>query len=340
MTTKNVATAIAPAKFILSGEHAVVYGKPAIAVAINRYAKSKVYAVLNRKVIVKLLDFHRTCEIDLKDLVGIQNELRGQLSGEGKQDIWLNFSQDPTGFFLYGCSIFLKRYIPDAAEGFMLEIQADFPKGSGLGSSAATMASALCALSAFFDVPFTPDMAFPLVYQAEMLLHHKSSGLDPYTVLHGGCVFFKDGAGVLAPWLDEPFYLVQTGIPQASTGECVSWVKRHFETDKSIWNAFETVTLSVKSAIESKNRLDLWDAIRKNQKCLDFIGVVPEKVKRFIEEIESLGGAAKISGAGSVRGDAGGIVLVLSDVDIGDLCKRYGYEPFCVQKEPHGTRVV
>jgi hypothetical protein len=54
--------------------------------------------------------------------------------------------------------------------------------------------------------------------------------------------------------------------------------------------------------------------------------VVPAKVQQFIGEMEAQGGAAKICGAGSVLGEAAGMVLVLAERNPAELCQRYGYE--------------
>jgi hypothetical protein len=50
--------------------------------------------------------------------------------------------------------------------------------------------------------------------------------------------------------------------------------------------------------------------IRDYQRCLEELGVVPEPIRETIRQVESLGGAAKISGAGSLSGAAAGCLLV------------------------------
>jgi len=45
------------------------------------------------------------------------------------------------------------------------------------------------------------------------------------------------------------------------------------------------------------------------------IGVVPTAVQAIVEEIEHLGGAAKLSGAGSLSGPGAGCLLVLLPED-------------------------
>ena len=51
------------------------------------------------------------------------------------------------------------------------------------------------------------------------------------------------------------------------------------------------------------------ELIRANHRLLTRIGVVPAALIRFAEQIEQLGGAAKVCGAGAVSGDAGGLIV-------------------------------
>ena len=60
----------------------------------------------------------------------------------------------------------------------------------------------------------------------------------------------------------------------------------------------------------------------------------------FIQKIEKMGGAAKISGAGSVRGQQAGILMIISPENPNKICTEYGYELVSVKGESHGARVV
>jgi mevalonate kinase len=79
--------------------------------------------------------------------------------------------------------------------------------------------------------------------------------------------------------------------------------------------------------------------MRENHKLLSTIGVVPEKVQSFIATIEEIGGAAKISGAGSVRGSSGGTLVAIADTRIEALCKRFEYQIFPLEGEVLGATV-
>ena len=58
---------------------------------------------------------------------------------------------------------------------------------------------------------------------------------------------------------------------------------------------------------------------------------------RFIHLSEDKYGAAKITGAGSIRGDGGGMVLIFAESAPAELCAAYGYELLDVEGEARGV---
>ena len=60
----------------------------------------------------------------------------------------------------------------------------------------------------------------------------------------------------------------------------------------------------------------------------------------FVGEIEEMGAAAKVCGAGATAGDGAGMVLVASRETPAELCAKYGYEMMTVRPDPMGVRVV
>jgi mevalonate kinase len=134
-------------------------------------------------------------------------------------------------------------------------------------------------------------------------------------------------------------YLVETGAPEATTGECVVQVKEQFQNDV-IWNDFEAVTNEVEKAVRENNSTLMRSLIKENHRLLCRIGVVPQKVQQFVADVEAAGGAAKICGAGSIRGQSGGVVLVLADFMPTALAGKYGYKVSPVRGDPLGTRIV
>ena len=61
---------------------------------------------------------------------------------------------------------------------------------------------------------------------------------------------------------------------------------------------------------------------------------------KYVAAKQVAGGAAKICGAGSIRGQNGGVVLVLADFMPTSLATKYGYNVSPVRGDPLGTRIV
>ena len=129
------------------------------------------------------------------------------------------------------------------------------------------------------------------------------------------------------------------GTPHATTGECVSHVAQHFG-DSQIWDDFEVVTDNLQNAFTQNDFAETKRWIKENNKLLSTIGVVPERIQSFIQEIEKTDGVAKIAGAGSVHGDNAGMVTVFSDHAPIDIAKKYGFELLNIKGEADGARVI
>ena len=73
---RQMLTARAPAKLILSGEHSVLYVSPAIAFAINKYVYTTIKPnVVNNNVLLDLLNFKNICDQPHHQLMHILTNL-------------------------------------------------------------------------------------------------------------------------------------------------------------------------------------------------------------------------------------------------------------------------
>lgn len=332
--------AIAPGKLILSGEHAVVFGRPALAMAIDRSAQSIITAAPGDTVSFDLLDYKSSDSFTVRALRDMRDRVmrnyRLFLDGEiGIRDVMYK----PVELFEYMFINFLDGLHLKLNESISIQTRSDIPIGCGLGSSAASVLSAARAVGHYFRVDFRPDWYYRYSMEAEKLQHGFPSGVDSYISVNGGCALFREGNATAVPLPRFNLYLVNTGTPETSTGECVVQVREKHEKDV-IWNDFEGVTLGLEEAIRKNDMEEIRRHVRENNHLLARIGVVPEKVQRFIASIETSGGAAKIVGAGATRGDQGGMVLVISDQAPTALCGEYNYTITSVRGDPLGTRII
>lgn len=332
--------AVAPGKLILSGEHAVVHGAPALAMAIDRNAQTVVIPEEGEKVSFSIQGLEPGESYTLHALQDFHDrvKLNYQLFLEGQLGIRDVLSK-PVDLFKYGYVLTLDALHHKIDEGLCMKIRSNIPIGCGLGSSAATVLSELRAIGHYLRVDFKPQWYYDFSLEVEKMQHGYPSGVDSYISLNGGCARFQNGEAVSVPLPQLQMFLVETGQPCSTTGECVVQVDKQFGSS-SIWSDFCAVTMSMESGI-IKNDVELVRSlVRENHRLLCQIGVVPEKVQRFIGEIEKNGGAAKVCGAGAIRGEASGVLLVLADQMPVSLCETYGYTVSPVRGDPLGTRIV
>ncbi len=332
--------AIAPGKIILSGEHAVVYGKPALVMAVNRYAEAGISGNGDARVHFELVDFDENSSLTIQAL----RELKGRLvrnyqmflNGElGIREVL----KKPFHLFEFLFITFLDGVQIKLDRGVNIRLHSDIPVGSGMGSSAATLLSVLRGLAEYFGLDFKPDDYFNYGFEAEKLQHGRPSGVDPYVSLHGGFVRFQNKRAQKLPMPEMPFYIVNTGVPQSTTGECVAHVAEHF-AHSPIWDDFEAVADEMQRALLKSDLVEVKRWVRANNRLLTTIGVVPASIQEFISHIEKSGGAAKIAGAGAIKGDRAGMVLVFADESSNELISRYGFQVMNVKGDPLGARIV
>lgn len=329
----------APAKLILSGEHAVVHGAPALALAVNYFATTEAIQQTPKLISLTLPDIHFQQSYDATALADIREhvEQRYKLFQQGKCTIDKVLSQ-PAELLVYALSIILPAYQID--QGIRLKLSSTIPVGCGMGSSAASIVSTLYAATSCAGFNLSPVELYPLALTVENMQHGNSSGLDVLLALRGGCIY-KQGE-LLAPRkiTSLPLYLVNTGAPEVTTGQCVAAVQDYFNGDiDNLIADFSAVTDAMDHAWLSNSPAQMADAIRANHRLLVRIGVVPEKVQQFISDLESHELAAKICGAGATSGDNAGVVMVLAQNTgaLTTVCDEYGYSYAPVVGEVRGV---
>ncbi len=331
--------AVAPGKIIISGEHSVVYGAPAIGMAIDRNAVFELEQQRSNEISFDLPD-STTTSFTLMALRDFKNRLERKYQQFQRGDIGISYVLSaPADLFKFAFIHALDGLHRSLDSGLVMKLRSTIPMGCGMGSSAATVLSELRALGHYLRVDFKPDWYYEYSLEVERLQHGYPSGIDSHISLHGGCSYFKEGIGYKIPMPSLEMFLVETGVPESTTGVCVEKVRNDF-ADSSIWTEFEYITENIKVSLHNNDQDQLRDNIRANHQLLKRIGVVPIQVSQFISEIESLGGAAKICGSGSVEGDAAGVVLILADEMPSEICNKFGFKVSPLRGDPLGTRLV
>ena len=334
--------ATAPGKVILSGEHAVVYGQAALAAAINLTSTAKLtkhaIAAIDATIELTLPATNWCYTATANELVLLANDVQQRHEEFLADSLPLNkILQTPEQLLPASLGYCLRENELALNHDICIELNTELLLGGGMGSSASLVAALLAALLSACDYSFTQLDLYQQVLATEQWQHGRSSGLDPHVCVFGGLQVYQAGqCQQLSALQVDNLYLVSSGRPQSTTGECVATVREQ-QHDQAFWQQFGDVTAALKQAVIEADVDALQTQIRCNHRLLQSLQVVPAKVSNFIAEAEQLGGAGKVCGAGSMTGDAGGLLLLsgLSQQQVAHLCaaNSYTYWPLVWQTQ-------
>jgi mevalonate kinase len=289
------AIATAPGKIILFGEHAVVYGQPALAAPLGN---------LTAEATITESDPGSGLSIRADDL-GLSLSLAEE-SSEGLSRA--------ARLALDHC----RCAEPDA----QISVSSSIPVASGLGSGAATSAALIKALAEYLGCGLEAEQLSGLVYEVEKLYHGTPSGIDNTVVCYEQPVFFVRGSEPDTFHIAQPFTLVigDTGIktPTHITVGAVRerWLKAPDELE-AVFEQIGEITRQARRAIESGEVDGLGPLMGQNQAHLQTLGVSSPELDRLIESaLDASALGAKLSGGGG-----GGIMIALVT---GDSSERVG----------------
>lgn len=296
--------AIAPGKLILSGEHSVVYGAPAIAMAVASSVKATYSRSINSELSISSDTFGGFSR-KLATFKFFSEQLDHRFNHFLQRKLAVSdVLSSPSDLLFYT----LAQLQFD--QSGHISIASDIPTGAGMGSSAAVIAALLKLAEFESHQELNKREFFKLVRHCERLQHGRGSAIDAAATTFGGIVKVQNDHVTLLPEkIGGNWFIWNSGTPKSSTGETVSAVRESFEFS-TIWQHFEQVTQDFEQVIYSADELQKLELIQENQRLLDQIGIVPKAVAEMILRIESMGASAKVCGAGSCSGDAGGLVLI------------------------------
>jgi mevalonate kinase len=269
----------APGKVIVFGEHAVVYGRPAIAVPVH-----------DRKAVALV---------------------RPGPSGKGisleAEDLGRHYAltdAPPDDALALIVRLTLTTLEVALGQDLMVTVRSTIPIASGLGSGAAVSAAVVRALAAHFGAELTSDEISGLVYQTEILHHGTPSGIDNTTVTFQQPVYFMKGQPPKRLRVGCPLLLLigDTGIP-SPTRVAVAEVRRRWEHDRShyeaMFDAMGQIADQGRRAVEEGEIHALGLLMDCNQGYLRQLGVSSPELEQLILAAREAGArGAKLSGAG------------------------------------------
>jgi mevalonate kinase len=320
--------ASAPAKIILFGEHFVVYGEPAIVLAIDKRA----YATVNSSD-DKCLHV-RSTNLDLK---GYFKDGAFKVEQGDVREARLKF--EPVKVAVEKV---LAKFKDDV--GLTVEISSTVPVAAGLGSSAAVVAAVTAAVGAFLNVKMSKEDVFRIALEAERVVHGTPSGVDPAIATFGGALLFQSDTGFkpLEVKTKIPLVIGDTGV-ERSTRIQVEKVRNIVDNFPQIVEpmrkAAREIVLRAIEAFKESDLKTLGELMNINHALLYGLGVSDESLEWLINAAKKAGAlGAKLTGAGG-----GGCMIALADDDkLDDVLQaimRAGGRPFIARKTDEGVKV-
>lgn len=276
---------VASGKVILLGEHAVVYGVPAIAVGIDRGATARATArdAGPCELVVEAWDVELREGDDgsmlARAFTALVDATRRAMTAEGR-----------------------------ALEPCRVEAFAELPPGGGLGCSAATGVAVARALDPRANVTEVAERAM----EWERVFHGNPSGIDAAVAARGGCVYFERGAPIVSvrPRNELVLAVGSTGLASSTKSMVDAVAARRAADPRAVEEIFDTVRALVRDArhaIESGDSRALGRALRENQALLARLALSTPEIDTMTTLAEAKGAhGAKLTGAGG-----GGCVFAL-----------------------------
>lgn len=274
-------SAYAPGKIILFGEHAVVYGRPAIAAPVKD-VQARAMLQANPK------GPHGVLKIRAPD-IGLDSTL-----DELPRD-------HPMAAAVFAVLRELGVARPPAGN---LKVTASIPPASGLGSGAAVSIAVIRALSAFLGSPLPDERVCALAFEVEKLHHGTPSGIDNTVITYGMPVFFVKGEPIETLHVPQPFTIVigDTGVPSPTAGS-VGDVRRAWQAGKARYEALFDSAGGIAEAARQSILIGLTESLGPlmdaNHGILRKMGVSSPELERLVEAAREAGApGAKLSGGG------------------------------------------
>ena len=272
-------TCSAPGKIYLFGEHAVVYGEPAVA-----------------------------CAVELRTYVTVTSANSTSITS---CDQPLDIGEDP---YIRNTLRVMREFL--VLPPVSIRIDSEIPIAAGIGSSAALTVALLRALSIEFGVEMDLSLIAATAHRIETLAQGAASPTDTFVSTMGGVVVMPERRHLPPPGCKIVIGDTMAGTEEALPEKTGKMVSRVAELKEAYPNAVDPVINAIGRLARSGVRLIEEDDCRGigklmniNHGLLEALGVGTIMLSRLVYATRDAGAlGAKITGAGG-----GGCMIALTD---------------------------
>ena len=284
----------AAGKIILLGEHAAVYGLPAIAVPVSTLRAYAAITPNNGLLTISSADLDNQTFDD----GGLPNPL------EKMRSLTLD-------------------YLQVSAAGGEIRISSDIPMARGLGSGAAVSAALGRAIALLHGRVISDDALNRLVFEVETIHHGAPSGIDNTVAVYERPVYFVKGQAM--NWLEikRPLPILIADSGRASlTREAVakvSWLyQRHPDSTWALLAAIGAIVEQARACLRAGDHRRLGELMTENHRQLQRLQVSSPRLDGLVEAALAAGAlGAKLSGGG-----LGGTMIALVEESKGPAVRE------------------
>jgi hydroxymethylglutaryl-CoA reductase len=295
-------------KAILLGEHAVVYGRHAIAVPLPLATRAKVE------------DAGHGVEL-LIPRWGVEYQLAKP-------------PEQRRSFERAAGAILDRLGLTD--HNIRIEVFPDVPRGMGLGGSAALAVAIIRALDRHFGLKLSDEQINDLAYLSEEIAHGNPSGIDNTLATYGRPLVYRRGSPPLVEPLNirSPLHLVigmthAEGLTAKTVGNVREARERNPRLYEKIFDDIDALVLQAVSALQDSDVGALGELMNVCQGLLNALQVSTPELERLIGIARTAGAVgAKLTGGGG-----GGAMIALCDHDssrVQQAIERHGFRAIAV----------
>ncbi len=279
----------APGSIMLMGEHAVLFGEPALACAVDARLAVTLLPRQDRQVLI--------------------DSALGQYQGSLDELL-------PMPELAFVLAV-IARYQPQLSQGFELVIRSGFSHTVGLGSSAAVTAATTAAVAAYAGQSIEPESLFPVALAAvHQVQNGRGSGTDLAASIYGGVIGYDMAPAEVRPLCGLPPIALYYSGYKMKTPDVLARVEqkaaRQPELYAGIYRLMGQTCRSAERAVRDQDWTALGELMNIYQGLMEALGVCDATLAEMIHRLRAEPGVqgAKISGSG-----LGDCVLALGQVE-------------------------